>query len=251
MPEHSAKELILKPITDALAGAFIREYHYSGKCAVNSQLNVGVYWQGKLCGAMQLGPSLDKRKLIGLVKDTRWNEFIELNRLALNDDLPRNSESRALAVLFRILRKERPHIKWVVSFADGTQCGDGTIYRAAGFVLTGIKKSTELFKLPDGRVIHKIAVERVNTSKARDELRSSIGDQSVFGKSLLKRNGGVILQGFQLRYVYFIDPSCRARLTVPEIPFSKIAEAGAAMYKGKPRARSIENDTTAIQQERA
>lgn len=31
MPEHSAKELILKPITDALAGAFIREYHYSGK----------------------------------------------------------------------------------------------------------------------------------------------------------------------------------------------------------------------------
>lgn len=251
MSASSAKDLVLRPITDALAGAFIRAYHYSGKSAVNPQLNVGVYLNGKLCGAMQLGPSLDKRKLIGLVKGTRWNEFIELNRLAFNDELPRNSESRALSVLFRILRKERPHIKWVVSFADGTQCGDGTIYRAAGFVLTGIKKSSELFKLPDGRVFHKMTVERAQTSKARNELRAAIRNQHIFGKKLLRENGGTLLSGFQLRYIYFVDTDCRPRLTVPEIPFSKIAEVGAAMYKGKPRVRSIENDTTAIQQERA
>ena len=35
------------------------------------------------------------------------------------------------------------------------------------------------------------------------------------------------------RYIYFIDKSCRERLTVPIIPFSKIDEIGAGMYKGE------------------
>ena len=33
--------------------------------------------------------------------------------------------------------------------------------------------------------------------------------------------------------MYFIDPKARKRLTVPEIPFSKIDELGAGMYKGE------------------
>lgn len=45
--------------------------------------------------------------------------------------------------------------------------------------------------------------------------------------------GAEPLQGFQLRYLYFIDKKCRELLTVPEIPFSKIDELGAGMYKGK------------------
>jgi len=44
---------------------------------------------------------------------------------------------------------------------------------------------------------------------------------------------GTILKGYQLRYIYFIDKSCRAKLTVPEIPFSRIDEIGAGMYKGE------------------
>ena len=49
--------------------------------------------------------------------------------MAFSDRLPRNSESRALAIAFKMIRKHYPHIEWVISFADGTQCGDGTIYR--------------------------------------------------------------------------------------------------------------------------
>lgn len=33
--------------------------------------------------------------------------------------------------------------------------------------------------------------------------------------------------------MYFIDKSCRAKLTVPILPFSKIDELGAGMYKGE------------------
>ena len=58
--------------------------------------------------------------------------------MAFTDVLPRNSESRALGIAMKLIRKHAPQIKWVVTFADGAQCGDGTIYRAAGFVLTSI-----------------------------------------------------------------------------------------------------------------
>jgi len=41
------------------------------------------------------------------------------------------------------------------------------------------------------------------------------------------------LTGFQLRYVKFLAPAWRDRLTVSVLPYSAIAAAGAAMYRGK------------------
>lgn len=52
-------------------------------------------------------------------------------------------------------------------------------------------------------------------------------------KKYVEYVNGEILKGYQLRYVYFIDPKYRKRLTVPEIPFSMIDEIGAGMYKGE------------------
>ncbi len=54
--------------------------------------------------------------------------------------------------------------------------------------------------------------------------------------------GAKPLRGFQLRYVYFIDPSARERLTVPILPFTEIARWGAGMYLGQSRAGSIAAD---------
>jgi hypothetical protein len=43
--------------------------------------------------------------------------------------------------------------------------------------------------------------------------------------------GAKKLQGNQLRYIYLIDKTCE--ITVPILPFSKIDEMGAGMYKGE------------------
>lgn len=146
----AAKSIVVKPISAQDANRIVKSIHYSGKVVNNSQLHLGVFVGDRCGGAMQFGPSLDKRKIIGLVEGTKWNEFIELNRMAFADWLPRNSESRALGFAFRWMRKQYPHLKWIVSFADATQCGDGTIYRASGFVLTGIKVNNQTWQLPDG-----------------------------------------------------------------------------------------------------
>jgi len=228
----SAKDLIVKPIGSADARAFVKKHHYSGKVAANSQLHLGVFWNGKLEGVMQFGPSMDKSHSIRLVEDTGWNDFLELNRMAFSDVLPRNSESRAIAVAMRLIKKHSPNIQWVVSFADGTQCGDGTIYRASGFVLTGVKKNKTIMELPDGRVVADISLNISGRTTGKTA-------------SWWRKNGAKSLEGFQLRYVYFLDPTARERLTVPILPFSDIDRLGAKMYLGeKPGVGGVSNTSS-------
>ena len=148
-----AKDIVVKVIPSKIANNFIKKHHYSGKVVSNSKLHFGVFLDNKLHGVMSYGSSLDKSKIIGLVKGTKWNEFLELNRMAFDDVLPRNSESRAISQSIKLIKKNAPHIKWIISFADGCQCGDGTIYRASNFVLTAIKPNEALFRLPNGEVI--------------------------------------------------------------------------------------------------
>jgi len=231
-----AKEIELKVIPSKIAVPFVKKNHYSGKVCNNSQLHFGVFLDNELHGVMSYGPSLDKANIQGLVKNTEWNEFLELNRMAFDEYLPRNSESRAIAMSIKLIRKNAPQIKWIVSFADGTQCGDGAIYRAANFILTAIKINENLCRLPNGEVIHKITLQS-NPDKPRPEL----GGKSFFDitngvfsfKTYVNYVNGEILRGFHLRYMYFLDKSYQKNLTVPILPFSKIDEMGAGMYKGE------------------
>ena len=105
----SAKDIVIKPISAKAANALVKRMHYSGKVVHNSQLHFGAFLNGKLEGAMSFGPSMKKSGVIGLVSDTSWNGFIELNRMAFSDVLPRNSESRCIAVAFRMI-KNTTHI---------------------------------------------------------------------------------------------------------------------------------------------
>lgn len=236
-----AKEVIVKVIPAPIANDFVRKHHYSGKVVNNSCLHFGAFLDGQLHGVMSYGPSLDKKKIIGLVEGTGWNEFLELNRMAFDDYLPRNSESRCIAYSIRLIRKNAPHVKWIISFADGCSCGDGTIYRASNFVLTLIKPNTGLLELPNGDVVHQVTLQSQPT-KPLPELGGKTffdltgGTYSI--RAYCRATGAKPKVGYQLRYIYFIDPACREKLTVPIIPFEAIDEAGAGMYKGQQTTRA-------------
>ena len=154
----SAKDLVVKPILAKNARALIKRLHYSGKVVNNSVLNFGVFLNNRLEGVLQFGSPINKKGTIKLVKDTQWNSILELNRMAFSDRLPKNSESRAISVSLKIIKKQYPHIDWVLSFADATQCGDGAIYRASGFVLTDIRVNTALRISPKGEQVHIITL---------------------------------------------------------------------------------------------
>ena len=205
------KEIELKVIPAKIANDFVKKHHYSGKVVNNSFLHFGAFLDKRLHGVMSFGHSLDKAKTQKLVKNTGWNEFCELNRMAFDDYLPRNSESYCIGKALRLLKKNAPHLKWVISFADGCSCGDGTIYRASNFVLTQIKKNSTMWINDKGEKVQNM----------------SFATNPALNKKDFKR-----LDGYMLRYIYFIDKKCIKDLNCEIIPFSKIKEMGASMYKG-------------------
>jgi len=237
-----AKDIIVKVIPAKVANNFVKLYHYSGKYATSSLLHFGCFLDDKLHGVMSFGNPIDRRKLLPLVltKDNQpvlWTEFLELNRMAFDNYLPKNSESRCLSIAIKLIKKNTPHIKWIISFADGTQCGDGTIYRASGFYLTQIRESkNDLWKTPkhlgwNEEVAHRIAIQGGVGGRIAEFVLQKYGTRNVPIPKLIKDNGGSSMNGFQFRYIYLIDKTCK--INVPILPFSKIDELGAGMYKGE------------------
>lgn len=237
--KYSAKDIVVKPIKAAAANALVRKVHYSGKVVPNSKLHFGVFLDGKLEGAMQFGSPMDKRKSLGVAKGTKWNETIELNRMAFSDVLPRNSESRAMGIVFRLMKKHYPQIKWIQSFSDGTTCGDGTIYRASGLILTAIKENSTIYEFPDGERIASLTLTNGGDLAGRKKVCEKYGAE-FSSKASMKPFidiGAKKAPGYMLRYIYFLDKSYAKNLTCSILPFSEIERQGAAMYKGKPIKR--------------
>ena len=218
-----AKEIIVKVIPAKIANEFVKNHHYSGKVVQNSTLHFGAFLDDRLHGVLSFGSSLDKSKTIVLVENTKWNEYLELNRMAFDDMLPKYSESRVISICMKLIKKNAPQIKWVLSYADGCDCGDGTIYRASGFHLTLIKPNSDLFLLPNGKKIHSMTIKSSKT------LMNKYGNWKKYLDT--EFTGWKKLDGFQFRYIYLIDKNYK--ITVPILPFTKIDELGAGMYKGK------------------
>jgi hypothetical protein len=92
-----------------------------------------------------------------------------------------------------------------------------------------------MWRMPDGEVICKIVLEpgfsphgsQENTVKSR---YGKTGTET--STSFLKRIGAECLGGFQLKYIYFLNPAARDRLTVPVLHYDEIKKQGAQMYKG-------------------
>lgn len=233
-----ARDLRVAPVSRADANACVERWHYSGKAYGKAQLHLGVFLGDKLYGAMQFGQPLDPRKVLPLVRETPWSGMLELNRMAFGEALPRNSESRALGVALRMIRKLAPHVQWVLSFADATRCGDGTIYRASGFLLTGIKPNKSLLRAPDGAVVSDVGVRTSDTLLARYRTDGSTAS--------LRARGFVPLPGYQLRYLYPLRADVRSRLAVPVLPYSAIPPEVRMARGEKPSRVGSADSGTAV-----
>jgi hypothetical protein len=226
-----AKEIIVKVIPAKIANDFVKLNHYSGKVVPYSVLHFGCFLDGKLHGVMQYGHSMVKANTYTLVTPSAWNGYVELNRMAFDDYLPKNSESRCLAISIKLIKKNAPHVKWILSYSDATQCGDGCNYRASGFYLTGIKVNKTMLKFPNGEVVADIVFRNDYKDPQVKSICSKYGiDMASNIWSQIKKIAKPI-DGYQLRYIYLIDKTCK--ITVQILPFSKINEMGAGMYKGK------------------
>jgi len=72
-------------------------------------------------------------------------EWLELRRLAVAPDAPKNTASRMLGVMVRLIRKERPELTRLISYQD-TEVHTGTIYKAAGWTPTVVSQGPDWAK---------------------------------------------------------------------------------------------------------
>lgn len=214
----TAKDVVVKVIPSKIANDFVKKHHYSGKVVANSQLHFGCFLENRLHGVMSFGCSLDKRKV--------------------------HSESRCISIAFKLIKKNAPHIRWIISFADGAHCGDGTIYRASGFKLTNLSTAS-MIELPEkywkynggGKYAHRMSLQAKSSMmyKIMQKDLGLNGEYKTMEWYAEKLNTKVV-EGFQLRYIYVLDKDFE--ISCPIIPFEKIDEMNAGMYKGEKVTRA-------------
>lgn len=234
----NVKEVRVKVIPHKMATDFVRKNHYSGKVATTTKLHFGCFHNGLLHGVISYGSSMSPAKTVGLV-DTgysfskSWNMMLELNRMAFDDYLPKNSESRCLSITFRLLQRNAPHIKWILSYSDATASGDGAIYRACGFYLTKITVNKCILILPDGERVASLPPTNRNDRATLSRVCKKLGIPTYSGATVkpILDAGAKWAEGYQLRYIKLLDPSCK--LNCPQLPYSAIDDVGAGMYRGK------------------
>jgi hypothetical protein len=147
-----------------LANGIIIANHYSGRVYRASTLHLGVWISGKLVGVLQYGYAMNPASAGSVVTGTLMSEYLELNRMWLSDAAPRNSESKALAYSIRFIRRARPAVKWIQSFAD-ERCGlFGTVYQAAGFTYHGEHRG--IFWELDGEFYHNSLATNAKTANS-------------------------------------------------------------------------------------
>lgn len=198
----------LEEIKRHLADRIIKSNHYSGTVAFGTQVCLGVFEGDELLGVLQLGKGVYPIMTIKHVKDTEMNQYMELNRMWLSDKLPHNSESKAIGLMFKWMRKNRPEIKWLISFADGIEGNCGTIYQATNWIYTGYNQSGGLWVTQEGKKMHVHSASKGLPNQKRETLETKWGP-------LLRVSGG------QFRYIYFLDKKWRKRLRLDSYDYPK------------------------------
>lgn len=121
---------VVAPITPQAATALVVEHHYLHRRPPISHA-FGLYAHGAVVGVVTFGTPASRQLQISACRSAPAL-VLELNRLWVHDDMPRNSESWFVSRALRLLPAAI-----VVSYADTAQGHVGYIYRALSFRYAG------------------------------------------------------------------------------------------------------------------
>ena len=204
-------EFKVEEIDRNIANALIIKNHYSHKIYNATYIHLGVFINNELMGVLQYGYAMNPASQEGIVGNTQIDEYLELNRMWLDDKCPRNSESRAISYSIKYIKKKfKGKIKWIQSFAD-ERCGCfGIVYQAANFKYYGEHKS-DFWEL-DGVVYHNI---QMTVSKGTKRYTKEV-------EHLQKNKHRATRMNLrQFRYLFFIDKKWEKYCKLKQLPFLK------------------------------
>ena len=200
-------DFYIKEIERDKANKIIIKKHYSKKVYSATYINLGVYMASKLVGILQYGYAMNPASCGSVVEGTEMDQYLELNRMWIDDIAPRNSESTAISYSIKYIKNRYPKIKWIQSFADERCGGLGIVYQACSFNYYG--EHTSLFWTLDNKIYH-------NSLMTRDP---KLSKSAAFIQANKERATSQELR--QFRYIKFIDQSWKKKCRHKEKPYPK------------------------------
>jgi len=152
----------VRPVALSVVRLLIETLHYSHSVnGLKVAYCFGLYDGDRLIGGMLYG----RPAMRNAWKKYASNEesLLELRRLVVIDDTPKNAESFFIGRSLRWLKQNTP-IETIVSYADNTHNHKGTIYRASNFKYMG---ETPKGKMIDwnGKLYHDKSIRTYYTNK--------------------------------------------------------------------------------------
>ena len=211
----------VKMMDRRLANDIIKQNHYSGKIYAGTKLHLGVY-APTLLGVLQYGVAMNPASQASVVEGTKGDEYLELNRMWLDESLPRNSESMAVSYSIHFIKhsKHFHQVAWIQSFAD-EKCGKfGVVYQACNFLYCGCHWATwwEI----EGEMVHNSILTRSPDLCPKAKAAQAKAD---LAKPSKRR---------QFRYIFFIKHKFRKRLLKKVEPYPKYASEVSMVTRATP-----------------
>jgi hypothetical protein len=203
-------DFYIKEIDRKLANDIIKKNHYSGKFYNATYIHLGVFVDWDLKGVLQYGYAMNPASCGSVVEGTQKNEYLELNRMWIADNVGKYPESRAISYSIKYIRRRYPSIKWIQSFADERCGGFGIVYQACSFNYYGEHKS-DFWEL-DGVVYHNIQMTVSKDSKRYAGEAKRLQENKERAKKMSLR---------QFRYIKFLDQREKKKCLLKEQPYPK------------------------------
>ena len=196
---YGTDEFCVKEIEKDVANKIIIDNHYSKKVYNATYIHLGVFIENKLLGVLQYGYAMNPASCGSVVEGTEMNQYLELNRMWLDDMAKKNSESMAISYSIKYIKGKLKTIKWIQSFADERCGGLGIVYQACSFRYYG--EHTSSFWELENTMYHNTSM---TVSKKSERYKNNVG-----GCRYLQTNKEEATKHDlrQFRYIKFLDKS--------------------------------------------
>ena len=184
--ECKKKEIKILMCEKSQADFVISKNHYSKKPTKNSFLNILVYYQNKIYGALQIGYGIRPEINYGFGK----NEICEFDRMWLDDIMPKFSETITLSLLHNFLKLRYKNLKAIITYSDTSVGNNGTIYKAANYKLID-KLKADFYITEQGERIHPVTMWHRHKTRAWSFLQKQYPN--------IKK-----ADGYQLKFIYYL-----------------------------------------------
>jgi len=172
--------------------------HYSKVMPRLTKHFLGSFIDKKLVAVLTLGWGVQPLNTIKILFPSLiTKDYLEIGKMCMLEELPKNSESMILSKMFKWVKENRPDVKLIYTWADGILGKPGYVYQAANFLYGGFI-TTDLYLSDTGERVHP----RTAQSYLKDKKDVSIGRRP--NKEFLIENKWSQYRGRQFRYVYFL-----------------------------------------------